>query len=136
MSPKVKKIMLYGGIGLVVLLTVLYFLGRSATAETTDETQPANTGTGSASAGGYKYSAPGTRLTKVSSSEEAAELQDRYKGMGREAIISDYIKWRFETDSGYLQIVQNKATQSGISLAESKRLNAIYLLQKFNVAGV
>ncbi|MGD9930139.1 MAG: hypothetical protein AB7U05_08975 [Mangrovibacterium sp.] len=139
-TPKTKKMAILGIVAVVAILIGLYLYGRKM--EPTDTGEQADDGTGSAAATGTTtatasgYSRPGTPLTQIGKPTEAAELQQRYAGMGREAIIADYVKYRFDADSSYLSFLQNKATEAGKSLATVKYENAEYLLKMFNVPGV
>ena len=135
-SGKQKKIIAISFIAIVILVLILFAVKRyraaSAQSNIDSPGTDKNSSTGSGSSLETEFK-PGTPLKRIGKSDEAQELQKRYAGMSKEDIVFDYIIWRFEKDSGYLNFLKGKATEEGKSLAEVKRWNAIYLLDNFNV---
>ena len=132
-NTKTKKILAIGIISLIVVVVFVYFMNRSQVAKAEETITGA--GTTNSENSKYQYSAPGTSLTQIGKNAEALELQERYAGMSKEAIIADYIEYRMNRDSGMLNFLTIKANEKGKSLTTVKREDAIYLLEKFNVPG-
>ncbi|MHA7109245.1 hypothetical protein ACRTDU_03915 [Sunxiuqinia elliptica] len=132
-NSKNKKILIIGSIILILILVFVYFMNKRQV----DEAKKTVTGgtSGSNDSSHYLYSGPGTPLTQVAKQTEAAELKDRYSGMSKEAIIADYIEFRFNRDSSYLEFLKKKAQENSESLNSVMRKDAIYLLSGFKVPG-